>query len=82
MEAMYCGALVMEPSVTRAKEFFVPGQHYVAYDDVKDLANKLTYYLQNDDERENIARQGCRQIHQNFGPNAWWSRVAKELEIL
>jgi len=48
---------------------FEDGIHYVAFsggEDVKDLREKIAYYLKHADKREAIAAAGCRFVRENF----------------
>jgi spore maturation protein CgeB len=42
----------------RLSYFVDPGQHVVSYESSKDLIEKLDFYLENENEREKIAKQG------------------------
>ena len=59
-EAMYFGALLIKPDVEHIDtnpDILVPGETYVPVKwDLSDLKEKCTYYLENKDERERIAR--------------------------
>ncbi len=43
-------------------ELFVPGEDFVYYKDQKDLLQKVDYYLKNEDERRQIAKNGHDKI--------------------
>ena len=67
-EAMACETCVLTPrlphdAADNMREF-VGGQDLVYYDpDDDDLADVIRHYLANDNEREQIARNGCKLIH-------------------
>lgn len=65
-EAMACGAMVLsdEPEDLEIQGF-KRDHHLVLYDDLKDMQNKLLYYLENDSERKLIATQGMKFVRKN-----------------
>lgn len=66
MEAMCLQCMIMKHplGITEAEER-IPGIHFVEYkNDNSDLIEKLHYYLEHDDEREEIAHNG----------RLWWER--------
>jgi len=47
------------------KEGFIDGKHLVLYENLKDLEDKIKYYLEHDVERERIAKQGMEFVREN-----------------
>jgi glycosyltransferase involved in cell wall biosynthesis len=47
-------------------KFLRDGKDFVSYDDTDDLLNKIEYYLENDDEREKIAKHGYETICKHY----------------
>ena len=43
------------------KEYYVPGQEIVFFEDADDLVEKCRYYLKHEDERRAIAEAGYRR---------------------
>ena len=60
-------------------EYFADGQELVMYSDMKDLSNKVEYYLTHEDERKQIAQNGCRKVLREFELG---KRIAVMLEIV
>jgi hypothetical protein len=54
-EATGTGALLMTEAAPNLAEYFEPGREVVTYDDADDLMDKLSHYLEHDDERRAIA---------------------------
>ncbi len=46
-------------------EYFVPDEDFVYYESKEDLLGKINYYLNHEDEREAIARNGYEKVAQN-----------------
>lgn len=53
-----CGGFAITSKADDLKNFYKPGEEMVIYDGPDDLADKLRYYLEHDDEREKIVRAG------------------------
>ena len=47
-------------------EYFIDGQELVMYSDMADLMNKVEYYLAHEEERVQIAQNGCKKVLENF----------------
>ena len=45
------------------REWFTAGEHLVTYRDPEHLRELVAYYLEHDEEREQIAAAGCRHVH-------------------
>lgn len=58
------------------------GKHYVAFDDMDDMVNKIRYYLTHDEEREGIARAGRRLFEENYDPVRHGQDIRGEIERL
>ena len=61
-EGMGCGALVVSDLVPHQDELFRDGKHYVVYQGVDDLLEKLEYYLAHLEEAQQIASQGYHYL--------------------
>jgi len=65
-EATACGAMLLTERVAGIDLAFKLGQEVVCYEDKKDLVEKVTFYLNNDDIRRKIALRGqnrCKKDH-------------------
>jgi spore maturation protein CgeB/Tfp pilus assembly protein PilF/ubiquinone/menaquinone biosynthesis C-methylase UbiE len=62
-EALGCGSLLVTDRAEGSglEEFFRDGEHLVIYDD-SNLADKVQYYLEREDLREKVARQGREEV--------------------
>jgi hypothetical protein len=58
-ETLACGTLLMTDKPDDLEKLgFVDGEHLVIYKNLKDLKEKILYYLKHEEERERIAQQG------------------------
>lgn len=53
-----CGSLLLTKDTEEIAEYYIPGKEIVTYQDANDAAEKIKYYLRNEDEREKIAKNG------------------------
>ena len=58
MEVLACETLLLAPNLPSIQRYFVSGVHFVAYCSEADAAEKIEYFLENDEERKAIARAG------------------------
>lgn len=55
--------------------FFVPGEDFVYYEDADDLVKKVKYYLEHDNERDEIARTGYSKIREEHTFRKRWQQI-------
>jgi len=79
-EVMSCGTFLL---TDRNDEFqqigYEDGKHLVLFDNLDDLRDKILYYLENEDEREEIATNGMTFVRSNFSNR---HRVKRLKEII
>lgn len=84
-EALLCGACLVEPDSAMTKIWVDPGTDYVTYKmgeeepDYDDLADKIKYYLANEEERLAIAIQGHKTVYEKYDSKTWWQTVLDKL---
>lgn len=57
-----CGSLLLTQDSEELKEYFIPGKEIATYKDAKDATGKIKLYLNNETERENIAKAGYNKV--------------------
>jgi spore maturation protein CgeB len=57
-----CGSLLLTNDTEQIKRYFIPDEEIITYRDANDAAEKIKYYLKNDDEREQIAKSGYERV--------------------
>ncbi len=60
------GVMQISDCAADLHRIFEPGREIVGYRGADDLIDKLKYFLQHDDERERIARQGYRRTMRDY----------------
>ena len=61
-DIMGSGGFLMTNFQADFLDFFVPGEDYVFYDSKEDLLGKIDYYLEHEEERRRIARNGWNKV--------------------
>jgi len=80
-EAMLSGNLLFENKNNLTASMFVPGEHYIEYEDVDSLVKLLEYHIKNFNEiGYNIALNGHLRSCQKFSGSEYWRIVLMEIE--
>lgn len=61
-DLMACGGFVLSNYQAEIPEIFVPGEDIVVYDSIPDMLQKIDYYLEHDEERSTIAKNGYEKV--------------------
>ena len=78
-EALACKSLLLAPQSKELIDLgFVPDKHFIAITE-QDFLEKATYYINNKEEREQIAEAGYRFVHQKHSTTV---RVAELLRLM
>ena len=72
LEVPVAGAVLVAQEVPSLRRFFVPGVHYIAYDNPNDAIEKIDYYWHNPHELSQIASQGREKAKSLVHSNLYW----------
>lgn len=61
-EAPGCGSLLLTNRNSNISEYFIPGEEIIIYSDAGDAAEKIRYYLSNENELERISLNGYNRV--------------------
>lgn len=78
-EALACKSFVLVDKQKDVLKLFEDKKHLVSFSDIKDLKEKLNYYLTSTSEREKIAQQGYERA---INKNTYEDRIQKMLKII
>lgn len=78
-EVTLCGAMLMDNLCSETNLWFEPYHDYVPFKSEQDLIEKTKYYLENEDEREIIARNGHQKAIQNYTGKRFWETVLSKV---
>jgi len=79
MDIMGCGGFLLTNYQADFEDFFEAGVDYVYYTDNEDLLYKVAYYLEHEEERRLIARNGYEKIKAN---HTYRHRIQAILELV
>ena len=74
-DILSCGGFCMTNYQPEVAEYFVDGEDLVMYSSMEDLVEKVAYYLEHEEEREQIARNGYEKLKMNHD----LSMIVKEM---
>ena len=57
-ESLFSGCLLLESSNIQTRYFFVPNLHFIEFQSIEDMIDKISYLLKNQKEMEDIAENG------------------------
>ena len=57
-----CGGLLLTNDTEQIAKYFIPNAEIITYHDANDAAEKIKYYLKNENEREKIAKRGYEKV--------------------
>jgi len=63
-ETLACQSFLLVDNQKDVRSLFEDGRHLVIFNDIKDLREKIVYYLNNPEEREKIVKQGYQEVIQ------------------
>lgn len=64
MDIMGAGGFLLTNCQNDFDRHFIDGEDFASYSCREDLYNKIQYYLKHDDERRDIARNGCKRVRE------------------
>lgn len=80
-ETLGRGGFLIMPYIKGLDDTFEDGKHLVFYEfgDFEDLKNKINFYLQNDQAREYIRKQGHELVKKHHTYTKRWERILDEV---
>ena len=74
-EILSSRSMMLERKNEATKKMLTPGHDYIEYENVEDLQNKITYYLNNPEERDRIALQGHLTYKDKYTASHFWKKT-------
>ncbi len=74
-DIMGAGGFLLTNYQAEISEFFTPGEDLAVYESMEDLLSKVEYYLSHENERAEIAENGCRKVYEEH-------TLAKKLDYM
>lgn len=79
MDIMGSGGFLLTNYQNDFTMHFTEGQDYVSYDSPQDMMRKIDYYLQHDEERNKIAKNGQKQVSAKHTYQQRWEEILSVL---
>lgn len=80
-EILASRSLLLERENIATRRHLKPDEHYVEYSSPQDLALKIEYYLNNEEERRQIATNGYNEYLKNFSSKVFWTTVLEKIDV-
>ena len=80
-EVPMSGGFYIVEYMEELEEFFSIGKEIVCYTDEEDLADKIKYYLEHDDERERIRKAGYERCLRDHSWHKRFQMAFKEMGL-
>jgi hypothetical protein len=79
VEMPYFGSLLLEESSDDTAYFMTPYEHYVPFDSLAELSERLGILLADAPLRDRITRAGGAWVRRHFGGLHFWARLLRQL---
>lgn len=79
LEAMTCGAMLMEEDGEHTKGFFEAGKDYVGFSNLQELLDRVLFYLAHGEEREAIAKSGYQKVIDIYNARNCWGYIFEKM---
>lgn len=79
VEVLSSGSLLIAPEVSGVDRYFQAGTHFVSFKNVDDAIEKISYYLENEVEKDTIAREGKKIARSLVETKIFWTLVDSNL---
>jgi len=76
LDVLACGGFLLTNYQDEIAEYFADGTELVIYSDLDDMCDKIRYYLEHDEEREQIAKAGQAKVRELFSYDTRISDIA------
>lgn len=75
IEVPASGSLLIAPVVPSIERYFKEDEHFISYNSVEEAVNKIEFYLNNNKEREIIAKRGYLKAQSLIYSNVFWMNI-------
>jgi hypothetical protein len=74
-EACVCGVLLVAPEIDGIQKYLVPGEHFVSFRNEQEAAEKIEFYMKNENERIKIAKAGKDRVESLIKTRDFWKTL-------
>ncbi len=80
-EALWCRTFLLEEDNPVTRLYLEPYVDYVPFTSLKDLLDKVRYYLEHDEERDRIRMQGRATVEKYYNARIYWENLFEAVGI-
>lgn len=80
-ETLWCRTFLLEEDNPITSLYFEPYIDYVPFTTLKDLVDKIKFYLEHDEERERIRMQGRATVEKYCNSRVYWANLFETIGI-
>lgn len=80
-EALWCRTFLLEEDNPVTSMYFEPYVDYVPFTTLRDLVDKIRYYLKNEEERDRIRMQGRARVEKYCNAQIFWENLFEVIGI-
>lgn len=80
-EALWCRTFLLEEDNPVTSTYFEPYVDYVPFTTLKDLVDKIRYYLEHEEERDRIRMRGRATIEKYYNARIYWENLFETIGI-
>ncbi len=80
-EALWCRTFLLEGDNPVTSLYFEPYVDYVPFTTLKDLVDKIRYYLENEEERDRIRMHGRATVEKYYNARIYWENLFEAIGI-
>jgi hypothetical protein len=81
-ESLWCKTFLLEEDNQVTPLYFEPYADYVPFTTLKDLADKIRYYLEHDDERDRVRLHGRATVEKYYNAKIYWQNLFEAIGLL
>lgn len=80
-ESMACGTMLLTTMPNNIDEYgYEVNKHFIVFDDISDMVDKILYYKDKIDERLDIAKNGMEFVRKNYSNEAVIARITERIK--
>jgi hypothetical protein len=79
-ETLLSNSLLLEKKNECTRRRFTPGEHYIEFDNEIDLKDKIEYFLVNEKERIDIAKNGFDYCNKKYSAKEYWTAIFERIK--
>lgn len=80
LDIMGAGGFLLSNYQTELAEYFVDGEEVVLFESKEDLLAKATYYIEHEEERQEIAYRGWKKVQEEFSYDVLLKKMFKMID--